>query len=241
SDEVLQVEEGTLYPALHRMERKGWLASEWRKNETGRRARFYSLSDGGKAHLVKARGDWARTTSAVGRVIGVASRGTIDCENSIYAYVAPYETFLKDVVRYASGLGDYPPPAWTAGSDVIPEVGARIGGECSSDAECGAGRCIDDGTSQYCSRRCDPVDAPCPESDYQCLAVAGETANVCVVNRTGAGSSSFAPRELGRCSLGTWSAGPVRRPGAAFGLAAALFGFVTRRLFGGEGKRQLFS
>lgn len=71
SDEVLAVEEGTLYPALHRMERKGWLTSEWRKNETGRRARFYSLSDDGKARLVEARRDWAERTSAVGRVIGV--------------------------------------------------------------------------------------------------------------------------------------------------------------------------
>lgn len=71
SEDVLGVEEGTLYPALHRMERKGWLASEWRKNETGRRARFYSLSKEGKARLKEARRDWTRQAQAVGRVIGV--------------------------------------------------------------------------------------------------------------------------------------------------------------------------
>lgn len=70
SDDVLRVEEGTLYPALHRMERKGWIASEWRKNETGRRARFYALSEDGKARLIEARRDWTERTRAVGRVIG---------------------------------------------------------------------------------------------------------------------------------------------------------------------------
>ncbi len=71
SEEVLAVEEGTMYPALHRMERKGWLESEWRKNDTGRRARFYSLTAEGKARLLKAKKHWKARTKAVGRVLGV--------------------------------------------------------------------------------------------------------------------------------------------------------------------------
>lgn len=71
SGEVLLVEEGTLYPALHRMERKGWLASEWQKSETGRRARFYLATDEGKAHLARSRKEWRVRTLAVGRILGV--------------------------------------------------------------------------------------------------------------------------------------------------------------------------
>ncbi len=69
SDEVLAVEEGTLYPALHRMERQGWLRSEWGRSDTGRRARFYSISRKGRAHLRKQRAAWEHTHSAIERVL----------------------------------------------------------------------------------------------------------------------------------------------------------------------------
>lgn len=71
SHAALAVEEGTLYPALHRMERHGWLASEWGKTDTGRRARFYSVTDTGKKHLRAERRAWKVQTQMVGRMLGV--------------------------------------------------------------------------------------------------------------------------------------------------------------------------
>ncbi|MEL6906953.1 MAG: PadR family transcriptional regulator [Planctomycetota bacterium] len=71
SDEVLLVEEGTLYPALHRMERRGLLRSEWGKTDTGRRARFYSATDEGSAHLKSERKAWQDQARLVGRMLGV--------------------------------------------------------------------------------------------------------------------------------------------------------------------------
>ena len=72
SREVLRVEEGSLYPALHRMEQAGWLKAEWRTSENGRRARFYSLTAAGKKHLAGAEQNWAQLTEAVGRVLDFA-------------------------------------------------------------------------------------------------------------------------------------------------------------------------
>jgi len=75
SDEALAVEEGSLYPALHRMERHGWIASEWGVSDTGRRAKFYSLTDDGRARLRTARRSWNRMTRAVGLVLGHGTAG----------------------------------------------------------------------------------------------------------------------------------------------------------------------
>ena len=69
SHEVLQVEEGSLYPALYRMEAKGWLASEWAVTETGRRARFYKLTRKGRAQLEAEAASWNRLTTAVASVM----------------------------------------------------------------------------------------------------------------------------------------------------------------------------
>lgn len=72
SDEFLTVEEGALYPALHRLERKGWLASDWQLHEaTGRRARFYRLTDEGKRRLKELRDEWRAQARVIGRVLGV--------------------------------------------------------------------------------------------------------------------------------------------------------------------------
>jgi len=67
--ERLQVEEGALYPALHRLERKGWLAAEWGYTEQGRRAKYYQLTEAGRAQLTRELSTWARYTEAIGMVI----------------------------------------------------------------------------------------------------------------------------------------------------------------------------
>jgi transcriptional regulator len=72
SEEVLRVEEGSLYPALHRMEEAGWIRAEWVTKETGRRARIYDLTAGGKKQLAAAEERWQAVTSAVGRVLRMA-------------------------------------------------------------------------------------------------------------------------------------------------------------------------
>lgn len=69
SRDVLQVEEGSLYPALYRMERRGWLSSEWAMTDTGRRARFYKLTRTGRAQLDAETESWARLTAAVASVL----------------------------------------------------------------------------------------------------------------------------------------------------------------------------
>ena len=69
SHDVLQVEEGSLYPALYRMEARGWLASEWALTDSGRRARFYRLTRTGRTQLEAETASWARLTGAVQRVL----------------------------------------------------------------------------------------------------------------------------------------------------------------------------
>jgi PadR family transcriptional regulator PadR len=69
SKDVLSVEEGSLYPALYRMERRCWLASAWAVTETGRRARFYRLTKIGRAQLEAETASWRRLTTAVADVL----------------------------------------------------------------------------------------------------------------------------------------------------------------------------
>jgi PadR family transcriptional regulator PadR len=69
SEEVLQVTQGALYPALHRLEQQAWLRSEWRATETGREAKFYALTRAGRAQLEKELAQWERLSNAVGLVI----------------------------------------------------------------------------------------------------------------------------------------------------------------------------
>ncbi len=65
SREVVQVNQGSLYPALHRLEQKGWLGSTWRRSETGRDARFYALTRAGRQQLAVEKKSWNRLTVAV--------------------------------------------------------------------------------------------------------------------------------------------------------------------------------
>jgi transcriptional regulator len=69
SGEVLRAEEGSLYPALHRMEEAGWIRAEWIMKDTGRRARIYELTAAGKKQLATEESRWQAVTSAVNRVL----------------------------------------------------------------------------------------------------------------------------------------------------------------------------
>lgn len=70
--EELKVEEGSLYPALHRMEQTGWIEAQWGISETNRRARFYSLTAAGQKHLAEELAHWTKVTEAVGRFLRFA-------------------------------------------------------------------------------------------------------------------------------------------------------------------------
>jgi transcriptional regulator len=72
SDDVLRVEEGSLYPALHRMEEAGWVRARWIDKPNGRRARIYELSPAGKKQLVAEEARWNNVTAAVNRVLRMA-------------------------------------------------------------------------------------------------------------------------------------------------------------------------
>jgi len=72
SKELLRVEEGSLYPALHRMEQDGWIKSEWDVTETNRRARFYAITPAGRKQLAEEQANWARLTEGVSLVLNPA-------------------------------------------------------------------------------------------------------------------------------------------------------------------------
>jgi PadR family transcriptional regulator, regulatory protein PadR len=70
SDEVLQVEQGSLYPALHRLEDRGWVSSCWGASENNRKAKFYKLTAAGRKHLVAETNRWRQLVGAIGSVLG---------------------------------------------------------------------------------------------------------------------------------------------------------------------------
>ena len=72
SKQVLLVQQGSLYPALHRLEKRGWLAAEWGESENGRQAKFYKLSVKGKKQLSKEELNWNRLADAVARILQTA-------------------------------------------------------------------------------------------------------------------------------------------------------------------------
>lgn len=69
SNEVLQVNQGALYPALHRLEQNGWLQAKWGESENNRRAKFYSLTPAGRKYLEKEQANWQRLSTAIGLVL----------------------------------------------------------------------------------------------------------------------------------------------------------------------------
>ena len=72
SRDVIQVRQGSLYPALHRLDNRGLLSTEWRQSETGRDAKYYSLTTKGRAELERERASWRRLTRAVGVILRTA-------------------------------------------------------------------------------------------------------------------------------------------------------------------------
>ncbi len=72
SKDALRVEEGSLYPALHRMEEEGWIAAEWGTSENNRRARYYRLTSAGRKQLAEEQRTWERLTGAVASVLQMA-------------------------------------------------------------------------------------------------------------------------------------------------------------------------
>jgi len=72
SQDTLQVNQGSLYPALHRLEHQGWIKAQWGVSELGRRARFYRLTASGRKQLELETENWARLTAAIGRVLEMA-------------------------------------------------------------------------------------------------------------------------------------------------------------------------
>ena len=69
SGDVLQVSDGSLYPALHKLEQEGWITAEWKTSELGRRAKFYSLTRAGRKQLEAETADWSRRSSAIERLL----------------------------------------------------------------------------------------------------------------------------------------------------------------------------
>ena len=69
SGEVLQVSDGSLYPALHKLEQQGWIAAEWRTTENGRRAKYYSPTRLGRKQLEKEADNWGRLSAAISHVV----------------------------------------------------------------------------------------------------------------------------------------------------------------------------
>src|SRR5688572_13277256 len=69
SDDVLSVQQGSLYPALHRLEQQGWIESDWKDSSLGRNAKFYALTDDGRKQLERELESWKRLSSAVGLLL----------------------------------------------------------------------------------------------------------------------------------------------------------------------------
>jgi transcriptional regulator len=69
SSEVLQVQQGSLYPALHRLEQQGWIKAKWAESETGRQAKFYSLTAAGRGQLEKETANWNRLSAAIDLIV----------------------------------------------------------------------------------------------------------------------------------------------------------------------------
>src|SRR6202012_3537246 len=72
SGEVLQVQQGSLYPALHRLEQQGWIKARWAESETGRQAKFYALTSAGRKQLETETANWNRLSAAINMVVSEA-------------------------------------------------------------------------------------------------------------------------------------------------------------------------
>jgi PadR family transcriptional regulator PadR len=77
SGEALQVETGSLYPALHRLQRQGWVESEWKQTESNQRARYYRITAAGKKQLMSDVGRWRQMVQVIGGILGEADGGEV--------------------------------------------------------------------------------------------------------------------------------------------------------------------
>ena len=77
SGEILKVDTGSLYPALHRLERKGWIASEWKTSEVGPRLRVYRLTQAGRRQLMTERSRWERVTAAIAGILNPGEKENV--------------------------------------------------------------------------------------------------------------------------------------------------------------------
>ena len=77
SGEILKVDTGSLYPALHRLERKGWVAAEWKASDLGPRLRVYRLTNAGKRQLASERSRWERTTAAIAGILNPTEKENV--------------------------------------------------------------------------------------------------------------------------------------------------------------------
>jgi transcriptional regulator len=75
SSDVLRIQQGSLYPALHRLERRGWITAKWGASENNRRAKYYELTDSGRRQLETEEESWRKLTAAVAQVLGPAKEG----------------------------------------------------------------------------------------------------------------------------------------------------------------------
>jgi transcriptional regulator len=73
SEDLLKIETGSLYPALHRLEKKGWLKAEWGVSEANQRAKYYKLTAAGKAQLLREQDRWSQLVAAIGRIMNPAT------------------------------------------------------------------------------------------------------------------------------------------------------------------------
>jgi PadR family transcriptional regulator len=77
TEEVLQVEHGSLYPALHRLERKGWLSAKWEMRDRNRELKYYRLTASGRKQLAREESNWTRLANAIARVLSPAARDEV--------------------------------------------------------------------------------------------------------------------------------------------------------------------
>jgi hypothetical protein len=130
---------------------------------------------------------------SAGRVVGVTSRGQANCGVTVFGYTAAWTSWLKDTAVYASGMGAYQAPSWTAGSSVNPEHSNPVGDVCSAGSECPSGKCFD----SYCTRAC-TEQAACP-TDYVCSEDAS-LGPICVVEPY-AHPKTNQPLDRGGCAV----------------------------------------
>jgi hypothetical protein len=172
--------EGTVYSAV------GYGATDGNGSEPGLRRRHDDLAVvcDGEADCLAAEvedvvdGEWTGNGAVCSgdsggpaldqqdRVIGVTSRGDQDCTLSVYGNPSGHALWVKNATVYASGMGQYQAPAWTAGATVDPAHALPVGSVCGSGDDCPSGICITEPERSYCSRTCSDV-GPCPE-EYDC-------------------------------------------------------------------------